>query len=127
MGTYSNLIWNPTYYDSAKDANLGFYSEYVGTTGWLVIVETELTARTEENTDTNGAFLSATENGLTYKCSIFPWNRVAGDNTPHSVEENCTNNRVDSILDEVDAMAGPEYPEETTTTTAAPGPAGQWD
>ncbi len=127
MSKYSNLNWTPTYYVPESEIYLGFSAEYVGSTGWLAIVETELSSRTEETTDENGAFISPNELGQTYKCSIYSWDRVGGTDTTHSVEENCTSNRVDTILDEVDAMAGPEYPEETTTTTIAPGPAGQWD
>ena len=72
MSKYSNLNWTPTYYVPESEIYLGFSAEYVGSTGWLAIVETELSSRTEETTDENGAFISPNELGQTYKCSILP-------------------------------------------------------
>ena len=116
---FADLTWNQDAWNEEQEVHMGWQAQYEAPNGYLLIVNTQLN-------DDYTVQASATEAGLTYSCSIYSWDR-AENSDPISTENDCTNNRVDSIIDEVEALTLPEVEETTTTTTAAPGPSGQWD
>jgi hypothetical protein len=118
--TFSNLTWKRDTKD-AEGNDLGWRAEYEAPNGYLLCVDCVIDFTLE-----NPTLASATAPGQRYNTSIWSWDRAEGLADPYSEELNCTNNRVDSIIDEVEALEGESFPE-TTTTTAAPGPTGQWD
>tara|TARA_B100000768_G_scaffold175623_1_gene187282 strand:+ start:795 stop:1133 length:339 start_codon:yes stop_codon:yes gene_type:complete len=110
---FLDLTWNADFLNGETNQNMGFQAQYEADNGCLLIVDTKI-----EGIETPLA--SATEAGQLYKCTILSWDR-----SPHSVEEDCTNNRVDSIIDVVEAIQGETFTEVTTTTTIRPKK--RWD
>ena len=119
--TFADLTWNRDIKD-ADGNDLGWRAEYEAPNGFLLCVDCVINYELE-----NPALASATAPDQKYTASIWSWDRSEGSVDPYSEELNCTNNRVDSIIDEMEALEGETFPETTTTTTIAPGPAAQWD
>ncbi len=118
---FSELTWTADNWNEDLQQNMGFQAQYEADNGYLLVVNTQLP---EDMTP----LPSATEVGQLYTCYIYAWNRAA-DDAPTSTEADCTNNRVDSVIDEVEALAMPEAEEDPNADTSEEpsGPAGQWD
>ena len=95
--------------------------QYEADNGYLLVVNTQLS---EDGTP----LPSATEAGQLYTCQIYAWNRAA-DDAATSTETDCTSDVVDTIIDEVEALAMPEAEEDPNADTSEEpsGPAAQWD
>ena len=114
--TFSELTWSPDNLSPDGVTHMGWQAQYETENGYLLMVNTVTGA---------DPLASATETGQLYTCLIYSWDREAGD-APISTEGDCNSTRVADKIIEVEGLALPEA-EETTTTTEAPGPAGQWD
>ena len=119
---FADLTWERDIKD--VDGNdLGWRAEYEAPNGYLLCVECVVDFQAENG---EPALASATAPDQKYNVSIWSWDRAEGSADPYSEESNITNNRVDSIIDEMEALEGEVFPETTTTTTQAPD-SGQWD
>ena len=116
---FSDLTWNPDNWNEELQQHVGFQAQYEAENGWLICIS----AYPEDGGE---ALTTATGPDQKYSCSVWSWDRAEGDETPYSNEDNCTSARAQDILTELGTYAGEVFPE-TTTTTAAPGPSGQWD
>lgn len=124
--TFAELTWTPDNWNEEIGQNMGFQAQYEADNGYLLVVNTQLS---EEQAAPDGTPLpSATEAGQLYSCAIYAWNRAEGD-AATSVEADCTNNRVDSVIDEVEALAMPEAETDPNgdTSEEPSGPTPQWD
>jgi hypothetical protein len=122
--TFSELTWNPDQWNEELEAHMGWQAQYVAPNDCLLVVNTQL------NADLS-APQSATENGQMYSCAVYSWDREE-DSEPLSIESDCGDDRVQTIISEVEALQGETTTTTTaapttTTTTAAPAPAPQWD
>ena len=113
---FADLTWNPDNWNEDQQLNLGFQAQYEAENGWSICVNTQLP-------EDGSQLASATAPDQLYRCTVWSWDRQEGDTEPHSSEDDCSSARVQELLTELATLAG----EVTTTTTAAPGPAGQWD
>jgi len=117
---FADLTWTAGFLNEETQANMGFWSEWEGSNGYLLRVRTEIYG-TEDPVPA-----TATEAGQLYDCEVYSWDR--GENSEAvSSEYGVDAARVEAIMGEVNAIALPEVEETTTTTTIAPGPAPQWD
>ena len=118
---FADLTWARDVQDENGNY-MGWRAEYEAPNGFLLCVDCVLDSTLEDPT-----LASATEPDQKYNATIFSWDRAAGSTDYHSQELGCTNNRVDTIIGEMEALQGEVFPETTTTTAAPSGPSGQWD
>ena len=115
--TFAELTWNQDNLAADGVTKMGWQAQYETDKGYLLMVNTVLG---------EDALASATEAGQLYNCSIYSWDREE-TSEPTSTEDGVDATRVEAIITEVEALTLPEVEETTTTTTADPGPAPQWD
>ena len=116
---FSDLTWNTDSLGMDGVTNMGWQSQYEADNGCLLVVDTNIEGANTEGIETPLA--TANEPGQRYRCTILSWD----NRTLISIEEDCTNNRVDSIISEVEALQGETFVETTTTTTIRPSTT--WD
>ena len=100
--TFSELTWNADCFNEATNQNMGFQAQYEADNGYLIVVDTVLADRTEENP--NGvALTTATAGGQLYTVSTWSWNREE-NGAPMAAYELQNSGEVDTLITQLKAM-----------------------
>lgn len=100
--TFSELTWNADCFNEATNQNMGFQAQYEADNGYLIVVDTVLADKTEENP--NGvALASATEAGQLYNITTWSWDREAAGE-PMASYELQNSGEVDALITQLKAI-----------------------
>ena len=101
--TFSELTWNADCFNEATNQNMGFQAQYESDNGFLIVIDTVLTDKTEENP--NGvALASATEAGQLYNVTTWDWNRTEDETNPLASYELQNSGEVDTLITQLKLM-----------------------
>jgi|TARA_B110001450_G_C17514144_1_gene437700 hypothetical protein len=100
--TFSELTWNADCFNEATNQNMGFQAQYEADNGYLIVVDTVLADKTEENP--NGvALASATEAGQLYNITTWSWDRESAGE-PMASYELQNSGEVDVLITQLKAI-----------------------
>ena len=99
--TFSELTWSPDNWNEELELHVGWQAQYQAPNGYLLVVNAQL------NLD-GSPLASAYSNGQLYSCSVYSWNRTDEGTDVMSTEHECGDDRVDAIIQEVEALTLPE-------------------
>jgi hypothetical protein len=100
--TFSELTWQPDCFNAETNQNMGFQAQYEADNKFLIVVDTVLADKTEENP--NGVALSsATADGQLYTVTTWSWNREE-NGAPMATYELQNSTEVDGLITQLKSM-----------------------